>query len=315
MMYLETVAKVGVVACLFLMASAQAFTPPFVLNEVAPGDYVHPGKNVTFTDVDHDDIANLGLVVGGKCAAVIDTGGSVTTGRAFLTAIRKVTDKPICYVISTHGHPDHIFGNSAFEHAGTVFVGSATLPADIQKKRASYLKAFADDLGPDPGAALVSPQKTVKVGHTLTLDLGARTLRLHAWPPAHTDTDLTVFDETTRTLFTGDLLFRERIPALDGNLDGWLKVLGVLAKFTPAPAVVVPGHGPVGHHMVKDLEPEQTYLQRLRKSTCNYVADGGDLTEASRKVMPDNDRHWVLWNQHQPLNVQRAFLELQWSCF
>ncbi|TAM09892.1 MAG: quinoprotein relay system zinc metallohydrolase 2 [Nevskiaceae bacterium] len=293
------------------VAPAQAFTPPFNLREVAPGVYVHLGKNVAFADVDHDDVANLGLVVGTRCAAVIDTGGSVATGRAFRAAVRDRTDKPVCYVINTHGHPDHVFGNLAFRQDGTVFVGNARLAADMAERREGWIASGTRDLGPDPAAAIVSPTRGVE--STATLDLGGRTLKLRAWPPAHTGADLTVLDEKTGTLFTGDLVFRDRIPALDGKLDGWLAVIPELE--TVPTKIVVPGHGPVGHALAQDVAPEHGYLQTLRDDTCAYIGQGGDLAEAPARVMTRNARGWLLWTQHQPLNVNHAFIELQWKCF
>lgn len=293
------------------IGTAQAFTPPFKLASVAPGDYVHIGEMASFTDKDHDDIANLGLVVGTRCAAVIDTGGSVTTGRAFREAVAKITKLPVCYVINTHWHPDHTFGNLAFQDKGTVFVGSARLPGEFAQRRKDLAAGFAQDLGTDPQMAIIAPTRLVKT--TLKLDLGGRTLTLKAWPKAHTDTDVTVMDDQTQVLWTGDLLFRNRVPALDGSLDGWLKVLPILAAMKAK--IVVPGHGPVGHDLADDIKPEHHYLKTLRDETCQYIGAGGTLEDAAQKIMPDNTGHWLLWSQHQPLNVKRAYIELQWSCF
>jgi len=113
-------------------------------------------------------------------------------------------------------------------------------------------------------------------------------------------------------LFTGDLLFRKRKPVLDGNLDDWLKVIGDLSR--EQARVVVPGHGSVGNDPKADLAPEQHYLKQLRDATCSYIHDGGDFQDASKKVLA-GEGHWLLWKQDYSLNVNRAYTELNWSCF
>ena len=86
----------------------------FALGNPAPGVYVHYGQQAEMSRANLGDIANLGFVVGTRCVAVIDTGGTYAVGHALREAIRRVTAVPICYVINTHGHPDHVFGNPAF---------------------------------------------------------------------------------------------------------------------------------------------------------------------------------------------------------
>src|SRR3954467_15141653 len=101
------------------MASvARAADPPdiagFALENPAPGVYVHYGEVAEMSRGNAGDVANLGFVVGTRCVAVIDTGGTYAVGRALRDALRKVTMLPVCFVINTHAHPDHVFGNAAF---------------------------------------------------------------------------------------------------------------------------------------------------------------------------------------------------------
>jgi len=94
-----------------------------------------------------------------------------------------------------------------------------------------------------------------------SLWIWGRQLVLRAWPEAHTDCDLTVYDVRTGTLGTGDLLFRERLPALDGSVKGWLSVL---RRSRPHQALLaVPGHGPLARDLKSAIAPERRYLKAL----------------------------------------------------
>jgi quinoprotein relay system zinc metallohydrolase 2 len=282
----------------------------FNLSEVSPHVFVHKGRQLALDVPGHDDIANIGFIVGEKCVAVIDTGGSVTIGRGLRAAIAKHTALPVCYVINTHVHVDHVLGNAAFLGGGVSFVGNALLGDAIARSRDFFVKEYASDLDPPPnGRQVIGPDRLVE--REATLDLGARPLVLRAWPTAHTDCDLTVYDPKSGTLWTGDLLFRERLPALDGSLKGWLSALDELTRMKVK--LAVPGHGPPARDLGAAIAPERRYLEALAAGVRDELARSQPLRDAIERVAATEKPRWALWDTVHPNNVVRAYEELEWE--
>jgi quinoprotein relay system zinc metallohydrolase 2 len=302
------------IALVCIAAGAFAFPAcaedSFAVAALAPGVYVHAGKMLPLDAPGHDDIANLGFVVGTRCVAVVDTGGSVRTGRALRAAIAQRTPLPICYVINTHVHVDHVLGNAAFRGDKPQFVGHAMLPVALARSRTLFVREYAADLdAPATDAQIVAP--VLVVTDTLELDLGGRKLGLKAWPKAHTDCDLTILDESSGTLFTGDLLFRERVPALDGSALGWLAAMDSLARFKAQ--YVVPGHGPVARDVKAAMVPQRRYVQALVDGARAAIAGGESMSDAIARVGSGEKPHWQLWDSAHAHNVARVYQELEWE--
>ena len=292
------------------LASAGGEPEPFNLKQVAEGIYLHPGVHVEFTEPQHDDIANIGFIAGNDCIAVIDTGGSVAIGQQLLLSIREISKLPICYVINTHVHFDHILGNLAFSQESPRFVGHAQLTDAVEQNRDFFLQQFNADLGATPNRnSIIGPDLTVD--KTMDLDLGDRTITLKAYPAAHSHTDLTVFDQQTKTLWTGDLVFRERIPSLDGKLKGWLAVLETLQN--EAVDLAIPGHGTTSDDWPQTYAAEEAYLTMLLKDTRKAINKGQFLEEAVSSIGKDEKQDWLLHEQHHSRNVTKAFTELEWE--
>src|SRR5262249_17164345 len=153
-------------------------------------------------------IANIGFIVGADSVAILDSGGCALWGQRLREAIRTVTPRPIRYLINSHVHPDHVFGNLAFLTDAPVIIGHAKLEAALAARGQYYLDRLQQELGAVAAGTQIIPPTTT-VADRLEIDLGRRTLRLQAHPTAHTDNDLSVFDEATGTLLPSDLLFME----------------------------------------------------------------------------------------------------------
>jgi quinoprotein relay system zinc metallohydrolase 2 len=282
----------------------------FRIREVAQGVFVHFGRHLALNVPGHDDIANIGFVVGSRCVAVIDTGGSVNIGRALSATVKQHTQVPICYVINTHGHVDHVLGNAAFLADKPQFVGHTRLKGRMTQSRDFFISHYANDLdAPASSDQIIGPDRLVE--DSLELDLGTRQLRLQAWPVAHTDNDLTVLDLKTGTFWTGDLLFRERLPAVDGRIPGWLSVLDRFNSMHVR--LAIPGHGDITTEIDSALEIERHYLSALDAGVRSELAGGRSMQHAIENVAGTEQSKWLLWPETHPHNVTRVYQQLEWE--
>ena len=303
------------VICLFsaLLGNATASEVQdgtFNLARLSEGIYVHRGKHVDLEHTDHDDIANIGFIIGDQCIAVIDTGGSVAIGVALKNAIKSKSALPVCYVINTHIHFDHVLGNRAFSEFDPEFVGHENLAREMAQNRSFFLSEFSGNLGENPSeSSIIGPDITVS--DKLELDLGNRLITLSAHPPSHSYTDLSIYDHKTGTLWLSDLLFIDRIPVLDGSLKGWLQTMEIL-KTQPANHVV-PGHGSITLSWPEAANAQDSYLHLLLHQTRKEIGKGTFMEEVVEIVGSTEKTEWLLHEQNHGRNVTRAFLELEWE--
>jgi quinoprotein relay system zinc metallohydrolase 2 len=294
-----------------LRAQAEALRhQPLALTEIAPGIHVSQGVHAEVAPDNQGAIANVGFVVGTERVAVIDSGGCLLWGKRLREAVRRVTPLPISHLVQTHMHPDHVFGAAAFLADQPRIIGHRRLPAALASRQAYYTRRLNEILGDLAAGSVIVPPTELVDGET-EIDLGGRALRVSAHRTAHTDNDLSLRDLATGTLGAGDLLFMERVPALDGSLIGWLAVLDEM-RAKPA-ARVVPGHGPAASPWPAAVDAQHRYLTLLRDEIRQAIKSGGTMEQAIATVGQSERPRWRLFDDYHARNVTAAFHELEWE--
>ena len=203
---------------------------------------------------------NIGLIVTAKHAVLIDDQFERLVP-GLLEAVRTVTDKPIKYLVNTHGHPDHVGGNVVLEKQVSAIIAHANV-----RKRMVLSQAKLEPIkrGGLPELALGS--EDAKERARLNLHLDDAEIHLLHLGPGHTDGDVIVGIPSVLVMHMGDLFFLGMLPYIDvesgGSFDGLVAQITSVASWLPDGARIIPGHGPVCGK--KELLRYRDFLQAVQ---------------------------------------------------
>ena len=297
---------------LLLINTQIIFADDLSFKEIQPGIYVHQGEHLDVDHGYHGDICNIGFIIGDQSVAVIDTGGSLKIGRQLLKAIREKTSLPISYVINTHVHLDHIYGNAAFVNENPIFVGHAELPKAMLLRKEFYETTNQNYLNIPPEESIqIPPSLLISINKPQEIDLGNRKLRLEAFPSAHTNNDLIVVDINTKTAWLADLMFTERTPSMDGDIHGWINALEKIEKSNYE--VIIPGHGTPPTNNNKAIRKIKSYLELVRNEIRQAIDDGMDLQEALDSIARSEKNKWELFDVQNARNINMVYPIMEWE--
>lgn len=189
--------------------------------------------------------ANAGIIIGRDGIVVVDTLLSAEKAKRFLKDVRAISKRPIKYVIDTHYHLDHAFGNSEFAKQGGIIIAHENDKQNLRKNGDATLKnikSFGISEKEMRGTKIALPSLTYE--RRMVIDLGDQKVELQHLGPAHTSGDTIVYLPDKKVLFAGDVLFTNYHPFMaEGDLESWAKVLdGILAMDVD---IIIPGHGPL----------------------------------------------------------------------
>lgn len=233
-------------------------------------------------------VSNSGFIVNDSEVVVVDSHASPEIGRSLLAEIRKVTDKPIRFLVLTHKHRDHVGGASAFG-AGV----------EIVSQENSRTAMLADSAARIP---------TITFDHRLTIYRSNRTIELLHFGRGHTDGDAVVWLPEEKILFAGDLYFNGSAGFMgDGYLRDWMTALDELRSL-PAQKVV-PGHGPVsGPEGILRFE---NYLADFIRAVRVQVDSGKTLEQTLKDFSLPQYKNLARWQDFTPRNITRCYNELK----
>jgi len=309
---ITTVITAFLIAIFTCCAMAESELTAESFTEVMPGVFVRYGTHEEISKTTVPAIANHGFIVGEKSVAIIDPGGSLLTAQSTLQVIDHLVGLPVSHVIVTHVHPDHSLGLLAYSNIDELTILGHP---ELTKSLYANLEFFGDNFISQEDVAqldaLLGAERIQPINASHNIELGNRTLTLTSFDSAHTASDVTVLDQSHKLLWAGDLLFIERLPALDGSLLGWIAALDRLDKM--GISTVIPGHGISGpwDELVK---PQRKYLSELLENTRNAIAKGLSLSKHLEvSGISPNTNDWKLYKEQHKTNLTRAYTELEWE--
>lgn len=253
--------------------------------------------------------ANAGFIVTPAGVVVVDSGSSYQVAKAMHGAIRKVTPQPVKFVINTGGQDHRWLGNGYFKQIGAEIIASRKARADMEARGGMELEALRETMREKlAGTEPVYPTRLFDQSDILKL--GGEEIQILFFAGGHTPGDSVVWLPKQRILFSGDLVFTERMLGVlpFGSTRDWLASFAEIEKL--APKLIVPGHGQACD-LARARKDTRDYLALLRGHMKKALDDGMDLQTAITSLDQSafkELRHYELLSGG---NANRTYLEME----
>lgn len=277
---------------------------------VAPNVYAYIGETEGRTYDNEALNANFGLVVTPQGALLVDSGASWQGAKKLAEAAKKVTSQPIRWVINTGGQDHRWMGNGYFLSQGATVYAHANARSDMQARGPEHLRANAPVLKEKlEGTSVSLPNQWVSAADT-ELNLGGTQVVLVHRQGGHTPGDTMVWLPNTGVVFSGDVVYVDRILGMHAvsRSKTWLDSFAALEQLQPK--VVVPGHGQVSN-LAKAQKDTGDLLKSMRQHMGRAVEEGTDLSSAVKTFDAKPFGHLQHVDVWLPQLLNRTYLEME----
>lgn len=255
--------------------------------------------------------ATFGLVVTSAGAVLLDPGGSWKGAEMVHDTIRRITDAPVTHVINTGGQDHRWLGNGYWQAQGATVIASDAAVADQAARGSMQMTGLSQLIGADGLDGTVPSHADITFATDYTLDLGGQSFQIMHRGQAHTPGDAFVWLESASTMFTGDIVYIDRIlgNGAQSNVKSWIEAFDAMAAFNPTH--IVPGHGPATD-LATARADSYDYLVNLRSQIGGLLEDGGTILDAPA-IDQSAWAHLVEFESLAGRNAQTAFEQMEWE--
>ena len=261
------------------------FTPGTEIVELADGMYARL----------HENLTNAGIIIGDEGVMIIDSLRMPSFARDLKDDVKLITDKPIKYVLDTHAHWDHSWGNEEFPDSTIIGHKNCYLEMtdpDWNSEWRSKITSSNDPWSSEADLVNITPPN-LTFETSMSIYIGGRELEILHLGKAHTSGDIFIHVPSEKLVFTGDVIQKERVPYLgDSYPNDWLDTDDRVSELPINK--FVSGHGDIGNH--DDLMEARAFIHTLVGETKNTIKDGKGKDEAQNQVidcMTSRFSNWV----------------------
>jgi len=296
-------------ALLAPLLPASASAEPLKAQQLTPQVWLLEGLSALGSRENRNFISNAGLIIGPEGVVLVDALGSPALARELLALIKTLSDKPLTHVILTHYHADHVYGLQVLKAAGAQIIAHAAAREYLQSDTAALrLQASIEQGLVEPGTRLVPADRWID--KETSLEAAGLSLQLIPVGPAHTPEDLAVWLASEQLIFSGDLVFRGRVPFV-GQADSRRWIASLDRLLTRPARIVVPGHGPASRDALHDLLQTRDYLAYLRATMGRAARDMTPFDEAYAATDWSRYAKLPLFQQANRMNAYNTYLLME----